>query len=128
VAEASRLTGVPEHLLGSHDKQSSWGTGIAEQNRGLLTYTIDPDLVIVEQTISDELLRPMKRYMKFDRAALLRGSNLERAQYLEILRRNEIINADEWRMEEDMPPRLDGGGGEYKNPNTSASNASPKGV
>lgn len=119
VAEASRLTGVPEHLLGSHDKQSSWGQGIAEQNRGLLTYTVDPDLVIVEQTISDELLRPAKRYMKFNRGGLLRGSNLERARYLEILRRNEIINADEWRAEEDMAPRPDGGGQEYKNPNTS---------
>ncbi len=125
VAEISRLTGVPEHLLGSHDKQSSWGSGIAEQNRGLLTYTIDPDLVITEQTISDELLRPTARYMKFDRGALLRGSNLERAQYLEILRRNEIINADEWRAEEDMMPRPDGGGGEYKNPNTSAGKAAP---
>lgn len=99
---------------------NSWGTGIAEQNRGLLTYTIDPDLVVVEQTISDELLRPAKRYMKFNRGGLLRGSNLERAQYLEILRRNEIINADEWRQEEDMAPRPDGGGGEYKNPNTSS--------
>lgn len=125
VAEVARLTGVPEHLLGSHDKQSSWGQGIAEQNRGLLTYTVDPDLVIMEQTISDELLRPTKRYMKFDRGALLRGSNLERAQYLEILRRNEIINADEWRAEEDMMPRPDGGGGEYKNPNTSAGKAAP---
>lgn len=122
VAEASRLTGVPEHLLGSHDKQSSWGTGIAEQNRGLLTYTIDPDLVIVEQTISDELLRPAKRYMKFNRAGLLRGSNLERARYLQILRQNKIINANEWRAEEDMAP-IDGGD-VYENPNTSSSDAS----
>lgn len=119
VAEVSRLFGVPEHLLGSHDKQSSWGTGIAEQNRGLLTYTVDPKIVLVEQTISDELL-PGNYYVKFDRGGLLRGSNRERAEYLGIMRQNGIINANEWREIEDMEP-IDGPEGEaYFNPNTSS--------
>lgn len=114
VAEVSRLFGVPEHLLGSHDKQSSWGTGIAEQNRGLLTYTVDPKIVLVEQTISDELL-PTNHYVKFDRGGLLRGSNKERAEYLAIMRQNKIINANEWRELEDMEPIE--GGDSYENPN-----------
>lgn len=37
---------------------------------------------------------------------------------LEIMRRNEIINADEWRRKIDMNKRPDGKGGEYLNPNT----------
>lgn len=132
VAEVARIFGVPEHLLGSHDKQSSWGTGIAEQNRGLLTYTVDPDIVLVEQTISDELL-PTNHYVKFDRGALLRGSNLERAEYLGIMRQNGIINANEWRALEDMEPIEGAAGDAYFNPNTStttpaAANATPTGA
>lgn len=37
---------------------------------------------------------------------------------LEIMRRNEIISADEWRRKIDMNKRPDGKGGEYINPNT----------
>jgi HK97 family phage portal protein len=37
---------------------------------------------------------------------------------LEIMRRNEIINADEWRRKLNMNKRPDGGGNEYINPNT----------
>lgn len=118
VAEAARLTGVPENLLGSHDKTSSWGAGIAEQNRGLLTYTIDPDMVIVETTCSDTLMRPGD-YMKVERGGLLRGSPKEQAEVLEIERRNLVINADEWRELTDREPLPNGQGQAYINPNTS---------
>jgi HK97 family phage portal protein len=80
VADVSRMFGIPEHLLGSHDKQSSWGTGISEQNRGLLIYTVDPYLVNVELTISDTL-QGEGRYSKFAREGLLRGTPTERAQF-----------------------------------------------
>ena len=83
---------------------------------------------MVEQTISDELLHPAKRYMKFNRAGLLRGSNVERAQYQEILRRNKIINADEWRADEDMPPLPNGAGQVYENPNTATPQNSATGI
>lgn len=41
---------------------------------------------------------------------------------LEIMRRNEIINADEWRRKLNMNKRPDGKGGEYLNPNTKSAN------
>lgn len=124
VAEAARITGVPEHLLGSHDKQSSWGTGLAEQNRGLLTFTIGPDIVTVEVTISDALMATSD-YMKLSTEGLMRGSNVEQATYLAILRQNLIINADEWRELMDMEPLPNGQGQEYVNPNTTKNGAGP---
>lgn len=124
IAEVSRQTGVPEHLLGSHDKQSSWGTGISEQNRGLLTYTIGPDIVIVEATISETLL-PAGFYMKAEIGGLLRGNPKEQADTLAVMRQNLVINANEWRELLDMDPLPGRQGDEYINPNTTKNGAGP---
>jgi HK97 family phage portal protein len=40
IEEVSRWTGVPPHLLMQTDKQTSWGTGVAEQNLGLRQYNL----------------------------------------------------------------------------------------
>jgi hypothetical protein len=40
VDEVGRWFGVPPHLLGLTEKSTSWGQGIAEQNRGLARYTL----------------------------------------------------------------------------------------
>jgi HK97 family phage portal protein len=123
VADVSRWTGIPEHLLGSHDKQSSWGTGLSEQNRGLLTYTIDPSLVNVELTVSDELLRPASVYMKFERAGLLRGTPKEQADVFGVYRQNGIMSPNEIRALLDMEPRE--GGDDYSNPNITPGPTAP---
>lgn len=124
IAEVSRQTGVPEHLLGAHDKQSSWGTGISEQNRGLLTYTIGPDIVIVETTVSETLL-PAGFYMKAELGGLLRGNPKEQADTLALMRQNLIINANEWRELLDMDPIPGPAGEVYVNPNTTKNGAGP---
>jgi hypothetical protein len=51
--------------------------------------------------------------VKFTLAALLRGDAKSRAEALQIMRRNGIINANEWRALEDMNPRADAGGEQY---------------
>ena len=40
IDEIGRWFGVPPHLLGLTEKSTSWGQGIAEQNRGLSRYTL----------------------------------------------------------------------------------------
>lgn len=40
IEEISRFTGVPPHLLMQTEKQTSWGAGVTEQNRGLSRYTL----------------------------------------------------------------------------------------
>ncbi len=72
VSEFSRFTGVPAYML-DPEKTSSWGTGVAEQNRGFVTYTLTPHKTRFDQTISDELIFNSARHFKFDDSGLLRG-------------------------------------------------------
>lgn len=52
VEEIARWWGVPPHLLGLTEKSTSWGQGIAEQNRGLARYTLTPHTTRIEQRLS----------------------------------------------------------------------------
>lgn len=83
VAEAARIFGVPEHLIGSHDKASSWGQGLEVNNRAFLQFTQGPLMARFEQALTDALLDPTAdpahpRSMKWNTNALLRGTNAER--------------------------------------------------
>ncbi len=64
VEEIGRWFGVPPHLLGLTEKQSSWGQGIAEQNRGLARYTLTPHTTRIEQRLSR--LTASNRRVEFD--------------------------------------------------------------
>jgi HK97 family phage portal protein len=69
VEEVSRWTGVPPHLLMQTEKQTSWGTGVAEQNRGLSRYTLSSYTSRFEERLSR--LLPAPRFCEFDFAGLL---------------------------------------------------------
>lgn len=73
IEEISRWTGVPPHLLMQLDKQTSWGTGVDEQNRGLSRYVLGHWAQRFEQRASRLLARP--RTVAFD------FSGLERPNY-----------------------------------------------
>jgi HK97 family phage portal protein len=64
VEEIGRWWGVPPHLLGQTEKATSWGQGIAEQNRGLARYTLTPHTTRIEQRLSR--LVPSNRHCEFD--------------------------------------------------------------
>lgn len=70
IEEISRWTGVPPHLLMQTDKQTSWGTGVDEQNRGLSKFVLGHWASRVEQRASRLLARP--RWVEFDFATLER--------------------------------------------------------
>jgi HK97 family phage portal protein len=72
VEEIARIFGVPPHLLGQTEKQTSWGTGVAEQNRGLARYTLQPWTSMIEEKLSGLLASP--RWVEFEFKALLRPS------------------------------------------------------
>ncbi len=64
IEEVARFTGVPPHLLMQTEKQTSWGTGVAEQNRGLSRYTLAHWTARLEQRLSRLLAAP--RSVRFD--------------------------------------------------------------
>ena len=66
------LYGLPPHLIGLVDRTTSWGTGIEQQNIGLVVYTLTPWMTRVEQRVSRELLPPGV-IADFDTKGLLRG-------------------------------------------------------
>lgn len=72
IEEISRWTGVPPHLLMQTEKQTSWGTGVEEQNRALGRTVLNPYATAFEQRASRLLAAP--RWVEFDFAGLERPS------------------------------------------------------
>ncbi len=91
VAEIARMFGVPPHLLGDVERSTSWGSGIEEQSRGFLTFTLQPWLTRFEQTISDELLKPTDHICQFDTTPLVRGKLMDQVNALGALIRAGFV-------------------------------------
>lgn len=65
IDEIGRWLGVPPHLLGLTEKATSWGQGIAEQNRGLARYTLKSWTNRIEDRLT-RLLTGANRKAEFD--------------------------------------------------------------
>lgn len=70
--EQCRWVGVPPHLVYDLSKSTSWGTGIAEQNKNLSQYVLRGHSMPFEQRCSRLLANP--RFVEFDYAGLEAGS------------------------------------------------------
>lgn len=106
VEEISRLFGVPPFLLMQLDKQTSWGTGIAEQNKNLAQYVLSPWCKRIEERLSR--LLPAPRWVEFDMAGLLSGSASEESALLLSEVNGGLRTLNEARRIKNLPP-LDGG-------------------
>lgn len=73
IEEIARWTGVPPHLLMQTEKQTSWGTGVEEQNRALSRTVLGPDATLIEQRLS-RAVRPAAKRVRYDFTALERPS------------------------------------------------------
>lgn len=109
VAEIARLFGVPPHMLYDVTNSTTWGSGLEEQSRGYVTYTLASHLTRFEQAIDDALLTRelTDNYVKFDTAGLLRGNLLQRYQAHALGYGRWLATNDIRRMEE-LPP-VEGG-------------------
>lgn len=107
--EMCTLTGVPPFMVGLVDTSTSWGTGIAEQSAGFITFTLGPYLARIEQAIDAFILvrELTNRYAKFDTGALLRGTTLQRYQ-AHALGYGRWLSTNDIRRDEDLDP-VDGG-------------------
>lgn len=102
VEEVARIFGVPPHLLGQTEKQTSWGTGVSEQNRGLARYTLMPWTSRIEQRLSR--LLPNKQLVEYDFAGLLQGAPQEELDMLIAQVGAGILTVDEARRIRNLPP------------------------
>ena len=81
--EISRFTGVPRPLL--MFDETSWGSGIEQLGLFFVTYCLLPWFNQWEEAITTALLTDAERaryFVKFNEAALLRGSMKDQAEYL----------------------------------------------
>jgi len=107
--DMATIHGAPPHMIGLVEKVSSWGTGVAEQTRGFVTFTADSHMKRFEQAYTKHLLvkELTGRYCKFDPDGLMRGTTLQRYQ-AHALGYSRWLTANEIRRDENLPP-VDGG-------------------
>lgn len=106
VEEIARWFGVPPHLLMQTEKQTSWGTGIEEQNRGLRLFTYLPWAERIESRLSRLLPRTQKA--EFDFSRLERISPQDETKMLIDLVESGLMTPNEARRKQHLPP-VEGG-------------------
>jgi HK97 family phage portal protein len=102
IEEIARWTGVPPHLLMQTDKQTSWGTGVDEQNRGLAKFVLGHWAQRFEQRASRLLARP--RWCEFEFAGLERPNFATEIDLLIKQVAAGILTVDEAREIRNLPP------------------------
>lgn len=102
VEEVARIFGLMPFHLAQTEKQTSWGTGITEQNRGLARYTFMPWTSRIEQRLTR--LLPNKQLAEYDYAGLLQGSVQEELEMLIRQKEAGILTVDEIRRIRNLPP------------------------
>lgn len=106
IEEICRAFGVPPQLIGHTNKASSWASSLEQTNQGFLTYSLNPQLVRYEQTITRKLLLPADKYKyrpKFVVDGLLRANNAARAEFYVKMTQNGLYTRNEVRELEDLP-------------------------
>lgn len=123
VEDIARAFGVPPHMIGHTDKNTSWGSGIEQMGQGFVIYTLLPHLTRIEQEINRKLFRISRYFVEFNKNGLLQADAKGRAAYY----REAIggsqgpgwMTANEIRRIDNLPP-LAGGDERYV-----AQNAAP---
>lgn len=117
VQEVARIYGVPPHLLMDVAGSTSWGSGLAEQVRGLQKFTLAPWTARLEEALST--LLPAPRYCEFEWKGLLAGSPSEEIDLLIKQVEAGLLTLNEARAKLNLPaldeepseaPRGDDGG------------------
>lgn len=108
IAEIARIFDVPLVLLQSHEKSTSWGSGIEQLMIGFVRQTIDPWVNAWEQEMSWKLFTEEERgqgyFVKFNMNALLRGDMAARADFYTKLFSLAGLTIDDILELEDMQP------------------------
>jgi HK97 family phage portal protein len=117
-SEIAGLFRVPLHLIG--DLERATFSNIEAQSLEFAKYSLTPWLVQIEQAIQRDLfgISAGKRshFAEHLLEGLLRGDSQARAAYLQTMRQNGALNADEWRALDNLNPIPSGKGKIYWQP------------
>jgi HK97 family phage portal protein len=99
--EFARMLGLPPHLLALIEKQTSWGTGVAEQNIGLARYCLMGYTSRFESAI--EAVLPDGVFAEFDYKGLLQGSPADEIGLLIDQKSAGVLSVEEVRAKLNQP-------------------------
>lgn len=102
IDDIARFYGVPPHLVGLTEKQTSWGTGVEQQGIGFYRFVLRGHIIRFEQAMSQ--LLPRGQFLRLNPRALLEADSETEAKVLQIELQNAVINRNDWRAFLDMPP------------------------
>lgn len=102
IEEIARWTGVPPHLLMQTEKQTSWGTGVETQNRGLSRFTLATWTSRIEQRLSRLLTGPT--WAEFDYAGLEKPTPEQEIELLIKQVDAGLLTPNEARKIRNLPP------------------------
>lgn len=102
IEEIARWYGIPPFALMQTEKQTSWGTGIESQQRGLGRTVLSPWAVRIQQRMSRLLARP--RFFEFDFAGLERATPAEEIRLLIEQVRGGLLTVNEARRIRNLEP------------------------
>jgi len=108
--EIARAFGVPPHMIGDVERSTSWGSGIAEQGIGFVTYTLTPWITRLEWVARRGLLASVDRRLRYKVRVdgLQRGDTKSRYEGYAIGRTWGWLSTNDVRTLEDMDP-VEGG-------------------
>lgn len=126
--EIARLYRIPSFLIGDTTANTSWGSGIEQQNLGFLAYSLNPWLVNCEQSFDYTLLTTDEQadglHFSFDREELGAVSLQAQASFLATMRTIGAFSVNDVRRWMDYPTVTAAGADDYGLPlNSSASGA-----
>lgn len=125
-SEIAMFFGVPPHMLGDVDKQTSWGSGIESQGIAFITYTMQQWLVAAQDTVDGRLFaRDPELFTQFVTDALTRADLAAMAGAINSLINSGTINPNEARRMLRMNPRDDDAGDDFVTPGASRIDSKP---
>lgn len=104
-SELAGIMRVPAHMI--NDLERATFSNIEHQSIAFVMYDLLPWLVRFDQEYSYKLFTGEERgryYSEFNPDGLLRGDTLQRAQALEVKRRNGVLTTNEWRTLDNQNP------------------------
>ncbi len=104
--EIYMMFGIPPHMLGDTEKNTSWGSGISELSLGFVTYTLRAWTSCIESVVSG--LLPRGQFVRFDFSDLLRGDTEKRFVAYEKALQSSWLSPNEIRAMEQLPA-IEGG-------------------
>lgn len=116
IEEVCRAARVMPLMVGLTDKTATYAS-VEQMLIAHEMHTLSPWAGRIEQSGEVALLSDAEKdeglYLNFNSKALRRGSYKDRQEGLQIMRRNGVINANDWLEIEDMNPRDDAGGDQF---------------